>query len=323
MLSIYYNFSFLNYLCFCYYLYYSIYIYIYIYIYIFIFISVLVILVLQLWIISVICHDNTCHFCVIYLILCQSHINIFFYIHSKSSYNSLLWGKRLKLQSLLTDNLLPQFVINGCDKIDSTQINYSGWFCVLQWSATGGPRAKTGPPAIISGPCPQPDYFDSGWFWNRSVMTATVTHNQSTGVERSTEWSGVILTWARSGFLKNRSVVVFTRSTTAPSRGQFMPTARNITAYLARIHMLNIFSWLDSEGSLKSERMWRQFSRNSFFPILNIFSWKHDLNKYYNTYSHAITLSIMHSNKCNLTVLLHLYPISNEQKSVRNASIRR
>ncbi len=29
----------------------------------------------------------------------------------------------------------------------------------------------------------------------------------------------------------------------------------------------------------------------------------------------------MHSNKCNLTVLLHLYPISNEQKSVRNASI--
>ncbi len=38
--------------------------------------------------------------------------------------------------------------------------------------------------------------------------------------------------------------------------------------------------------------------------------------KYYNTYSHAIALSIMHLNKCNLTVLLHLYPISNEQKSV-------
>ncbi len=30
----------------------------------------------------------------------------------------------------------------------------------------------------------------------------------------------------------------------------------------------------------------------------------------------------MHSNKSNLTGLLHLYPISNEQKSVRNASIR-
>ncbi len=40
-------------------------------------------------------------------------------------------------------------------------------------------------------------------------------------------------------------------------------------------------------------------------------------------YSHAIPLSIMHSNKCNLTVLLHIYPISNEQKSARNTSIRR
>ncbi len=27
---------------------------------------------------------------------------------------------------------------------------------------------------------------------------------------------------------------------------------------------------------------------------------------YYNTYSHAIVLSIMHSNKCNFTVLLHI-----------------
>ncbi len=37
-------------------------------------------------------------------------------------------------------------------------------------------------------------------------------------------------------------------------------------------------------------------------------------------HSHAIALSIMHTNKCNLTVLLHLYQISKEQKSVRNAS---
>lgn len=26
-------------------------------------------------------------------------------------------------------------------------------------------------------PWPQPDYFDSGWFWNRLVMTARVTHS--------------------------------------------------------------------------------------------------------------------------------------------------
>ncbi len=31
---------------------------------------------------------------------------------------------------------------------------------ICQWSATGGPWAKTGPPAIISGPRLQPDYFD-------------------------------------------------------------------------------------------------------------------------------------------------------------------
>ncbi len=53
---------------------------------------------------------------------------------------------------------------------------------ICQWSATGGPWAKTGPPAIISGPCLQPDYFDR--LFDRSVMTATVTHNQSTGAER-------------------------------------------------------------------------------------------------------------------------------------------
>ncbi len=35
---------------------------------------------------------------------------------------------------------------------------------------------KTGPPAIISGPLRQPYYFDSDWFWTRSVMTETVTH---------------------------------------------------------------------------------------------------------------------------------------------------
>ncbi len=50
----------------------------------------------------------------------------------------------------------------------------------------------------------------------------------------------------------------FTRSKNAPppSQVQFMPTVRNITAYLAIIHML-IFSQLDREGSLKSEIMCR------------------------------------------------------------------
>ncbi len=41
------------------------------------------------------------------------------------------------------------------------------------------------------------------------------------------------------------------------------------------------------------------------------------------TRSRETLSSAVHLNKCNLTVLLHLYPISNEQKSVRNASIRR
>ncbi len=77
-------------------------------------------------------------------------------------------------------------------------------------------------------------------------------------------------------------------------------------------------SAMDMSGKL-------QFSRNLFVPsrLLNIFSSKHDLKKYYNTCSHATTLSIMQSNKCNRTVLLQLYLISNEQKSVRKASIRR
>ncbi len=38
-------------------------------------------------------------------------------------------------------------------------------FCddaIEQWSATGSMRAKIGPTAIISGPRPQPHYFDSG-----------------------------------------------------------------------------------------------------------------------------------------------------------------
>ncbi len=48
-------------------------------------------------------------------------------------------------------------------------------------------------------------------------MTATVTHNQS---KWSAEWSDVIFNGGRSGFLKCRSVVVFTRS-----KGAFTPDA--------------------------------------------------------------------------------------------------
>ncbi len=59
-----------------------------------------------------------------------------------------------------------------------------------------------------------------------------------------------------------------------------------------------------------------------FLLDTEFFRWKHDLN-WYKTYSHTVALSIMHSNKCNLTVLLHLFPILNEQKSVRNAAIHR
>ncbi len=118
------------------------------------------------------------------------------------------------------------------------------WPCSSAWtdlegrwptasSATGGPRSKTVPPAITSGTRPQPDYVESGWFWNEYVMTAI----------RVYEWSGAILNGARRGFFKGQSVVVFTRSksTPLPSRVQFMPTTCNITAYLDRIHML-IFS---------------------------------------------------------------------------------
>ncbi len=57
-----------------------------------------------------------------------------------------------------------------------------------QWLATG-------PPAIISGPRPQPDYFESGWFWNKFVMTATVTHAQSMSGARS----GAVWFWLERG----------------------------------------------------------------------------------------------------------------------------
>ncbi len=50
---------------------------------------------------------------------------------------------------------------------------------VEQWSATGSPRAKTDLPAIISGPRPQPDYFDSGCSeinlsWQKQLLTISV-----------------------------------------------------------------------------------------------------------------------------------------------------
>ncbi len=31
-------------------------------------------------------------------------------------------------------------------------------------NVSSGENMKTVPPVIISGLCPQPDYFDSGWF---------------------------------------------------------------------------------------------------------------------------------------------------------------
>ncbi len=55
---------------------------------------------------------------------------------------------------------------------------FLSFFPLCQWSATGdktAKTAKTGPPAIISGPRLQSDDFESGWFWNKSVMTATVS----------------------------------------------------------------------------------------------------------------------------------------------------
>ncbi len=71
--------------------------------------------------------------------------------------------------------------------------------------------------------------------------------------------SGVVWFWMEQGadILESQSVVVFIRSKNAPSRVQLTPTTRNITAYLARIHML-IFSYFD-KGSLKSEIIWRLY----------------------------------------------------------------
>ncbi len=66
----------------------------------------------------------------------------------------------------------------------------------------------------------------------------------------------MILNGARSGFFKSRSVVDFTRSKSAPppSRVQFMPTTHNITAYLARIHVLNISPFHTARWSRKIAR---------------------------------------------------------------------
>ncbi len=64
--------------------------------------------------------------------------------------------------------------------------------------------------------------------------------------EQSAEGGSVILTGARRGFFYKSEDHGFHSlqeySTTAPSRVQFMPTAHNITAFLARIHTLNICS---------------------------------------------------------------------------------
>ncbi len=65
------------------------------------------------------------------------------------------------------------------------QYIYQSIDTIEQWLATGGPRAKTGPPAIISDP--QPDYFERVCFWNKSIITETVTHNQSMWAERGVE----------------------------------------------------------------------------------------------------------------------------------------
>ncbi len=88
----------------------------------------------------------------------------------------------------------------------------------LYFKAVVGNRRPMGQnwPAIISGQRPQPDYFDIGWFWNKSVMTATVTHNQSMWAEQSAEGGSVILTGARRGFFISRRIVVFTRSKSTP-----------------------------------------------------------------------------------------------------------
>ncbi len=59
--------------------------------------------------------------------------------------------------------------------------------------------------------------------------------------ERGGGVGGVILNRWRNGFVKSQSIVVFTRSNTAPSRVQVMPKASNITAYLARIYIKHIY----------------------------------------------------------------------------------
>ncbi len=56
------------------------------------------------------------------------------------------------------------YSINAKGCFSSFNAHWRQGIGIEQWSATGGPWAKTGPPAIISGPWPQPDYFDSGWF---------------------------------------------------------------------------------------------------------------------------------------------------------------
>ncbi len=64
------------------------------------------------------------------------------------------------------------------------------------------------------------------------------------GSEINLSWQKQLLTirvWA-VWFFKSRSVMVFTRSTNITSSLQFMPTTRNITAYLYRINVLNIIS---------------------------------------------------------------------------------
>ncbi len=62
-------------------------------------------------------------------------------------------------------------------------------------------------------------------------MTATVTHNQS--------MSGVILNGARSGFFRKLETSWFSQ----PLHHEYnsRPTDLNITAYLDRIHVLNIY----------------------------------------------------------------------------------
>ncbi len=90
--------------------------------------------------------------------------------------------------------------------------------------------------------------------------------SRSRGRQEYLEWSGVIRTGARSGFFKSRSVVVFSPSESAPPQ----------------LHL--------EYNSCQQPVIY----------IINIFSWKHYLNKYYNTCSNAVSLSIMHLNICNL-----------------------